>query len=371
MHVMCLQTFPIDYCVDFVNAVATKSRVTFVCNAGDLPRVEMDIDPGIRIVPLDWPRHRSIGNILLIRRIAAEVRAAKPDLVHFLGDGTIWLNLLIPIIRHVPRVVTVHDVHFHPGDTQSKRVPRLAMESLRRSASTLIVHGPNQHRAAVELLGRDPAHVRVVPHVVLNRYRRVAERAGLQPHPSGRPTVLFFGRLMAYKGLEQLVEAAKIVRAGLPDVHFVIAGTGPDAERLRGWIAGDPTFTLHERYVDDRETAQLFLDSDLVILPYIEASQSGVLALAAAIGRPVVVTDVGDLASVVQDNRMGIVVPPSDIPALAGAVTKVLTDKTVADELGQGSLKAATAGIGYARVGKDMAEIYKDVLDRHRLTMAA
>ena len=371
MHVMCLQTFPIDYCVDFVNAAATKSRVTFVCSASDLPRVEMDLDPGIRVVPLDWPRHRSIGNVLLIRRIAGEVRAAKPDVVHFLGDGTIWLNLLVPIIRHVPRVVTVHDVYFHPGDTQSKRVPRLAMESLRRSASTLIVHGENQRQAAIELLDRDPDHVRVVPHVVLHRYRRVADRLKLQRRPSARPTVLFFGRLMTYKGLQQLVDAARLLRNDLPDVHFVIAGTGPDAPRLRGWIEGDATFTLLERYVDDDETAQLFLDCDLVILPYIEASQSGVLALAAALGRPVVVTDVGDLGSVVQDNGMGLVVPPGDVPALADAVRRILVEPALADEVARGSERAALDGIGYRRVGQDVARIYKDVLDRHQLTMAA
>lgn len=371
MHILCLQTFPIDYSCDFVNAVATQSRVTFVGSDSDIARVGQDVDPSVGVIPVPWPRHRSIANLGLVRRILGVIRDTKPDLVHFMGDGTIWLNLLPPLMPRLPRVVTVHDVVLHPGDSQSRRVPWLAIQQLRRAASTIVVHGERQRQTAIQSMGRPAEEIQVVPHVVLERYARIAARRGLKRHPGTPPTVLFFGRLMAYKGLPVLVEAAKAVRLALPGARFVVAGTGPEQAWLRERVGTDPGFELIQRYVDDDETAQLFLDADIVVLPYIEASQSGVLALAAALGRPAVVTDVGDIGAVVQDNAMGLVVPPGSPDALAQALLAIFQDSSLAERLRAGSAAAARGGISYGRVGADMARIYRATLARHERKMAA
>ena len=91
-------------------------------------------------------------------------------------------------------------------------------------------------------------------------------------------------------------------------------------------MADPQFFEVRNRHIPDREAAQLFIDADIVVLPYVEASQSGVLAIANAFAKPVIVTDVGELGRAVEDGVSGLVVPPADERPLADAILKLATD---------------------------------------------
>jgi glycosyltransferase involved in cell wall biosynthesis len=371
MRVVCLQTGPLDYCVEFARAASRHAELLLIGAAHELERVEGEPSEPPPLAPLPWPRHRSLANLRLLRDVLAAIRAHRPDVVHFLGDSTLWLNLALPLLRHLPRVVTIHDVHLHPGDVQSRRVPRLTVHQLRRSADLLVVHGEEQQRLAMRQLGRPAEDVRVVPHPALLRYARIAARQGLAPRRGGPPRVLFFGRLMRYKGLPHLLAAWPAVAAAVPGASLVLAGSGPDAAWLEAARRGLPDVVLIDRYLDDRATAQAFLDADLVVLPYIEASQSGVLALAAAFGRPVVASSVGDLAATVRATGMGVLVPPGDPAALAAALVAILTDPAERARLGGLSAAAAAGSLGPETVGRLAAGIYADAVARRAARLAA
>lgn len=371
MRVVCLQTGPLDYSVEFACAAARHTDLLLVAAAQELARLEGGPPEGLQLAPLPWPRHRSLANLRLLRDVLAAIRAHRPDVVHFLGDSTLWLNLALPFLRHLPRVVTIHDVHLHPGDVQSRRVPRLTVHQLRRSADLLVVHGSEQQRLAMAQLGRPAADVRVVPHPALLRYARLAAGLGLAPRRGGSPRVLFFGRLMRYKGLAHLLAAWPAVAAAVPGVSLLLAGSGPDAAWLDAARRSLPDVQLIDRYLDDRAAAQAFLDADLVVLPYIEASQSGVLALAAAFGRPVVASDVGDLAATVRATGMGVLVPPADPPALAAALIAILTDPAERARLARASAAAAAGPLGPETVGRLAAAIYADAVVRRDARLAA
>ena len=139
-------------------------------------------------------------------------------------------------------------------------------------------------------------------------------------HADGTLRVLLFGRIFAYKGLEHLVRAEAMLKDVLPNLRITVAGRGDDPRIFQPLMGDASRYDIRNRFIEDAEVAQLFLDTDIVVLPYTEASQSGVLNLAAAFGKPVIVTDVGELRATVQPNGLGMVVSPGDPEQLARAI---------------------------------------------------
>jgi len=158
----------------------------------------------------------------------------------------------------------------------------------------------------------------------------VAER----PSQSNHPTVLFFGRVWEYKGLEYLIRAEPLISAKIPDATIVIAGQGEDFGRYRRLMVHPDRFVICNEYVTDERRSELFGQASLVVLPYIEASQSGVIPIAYSFKKPVVATTVGGLPDAVDHGRTGYLVPPRDERALADAIVRLLGDAPLRAQMG-------------------------------------
>ncbi len=171
--------------------------------------------------------------------------------------------------------------------------------------------------------------VRRAAHPVYDRFgaapsqQEARRRLGL---PTDAPVLLFFGLVREYKGLRTLIEALPRVLEKLPDVHLVVAGAFYDDEapyraliRARGL---EEHVALHNRYVPDEQVPDYFAAADVVVQPYVRATQSGVAQVAYHFETPLIVTDVGGLAEAVPHERAGLVVPPEDPAALAEAVIR-------------------------------------------------
>ena len=145
---------------------------------------------------------------------------------------------------------------------------------------------------------------------------------------AARRRALFFGYVRAYKGLPTLLEAMALVP---PDVQLVVAGEiyHHDAAYYRAMAArlgiGDRVVLL-DRFLATDEVACCFHSSDVVVLPYWEASQSAVVPLAMACGRAVVATAVGGLPDLVRHGETGLLVPPREAGALAAAIVTALAE---------------------------------------------
>ena len=152
------------------------------------------------------------------------------------------------------------------------------------------------------------------------RFTRESARAALGLDGE---VVLFFGYVRHYKGLDTLLEAWPAVRARRA-ATLVVAGEFYEDEapyRRLAEAAGDSVRML-SRYVPDDEVEALFKAADVVVLPYRSATQSGVTHVAYALGVPVITTEVGGLAETVVPEETGLVVPPENPPALAGAIVR-------------------------------------------------
>ena len=147
-------------------------------------------------------------------------------------------------------------------------------------------------------------------------------------HISSGRVLLFFGYVRPYKGLRVLLEALALLvaRGGFSDLLLLVVGEFyEDEASYRAFIAAR-NLERHVRvvaeYVPQNRVAQYFSASDVVILPYRSATQSGIAQIAYNFNKPVIATTVGGLAEVVVEGKTGFLVPPDDPPALAEAIAK-------------------------------------------------
>ena len=362
LKVACLPVGPDEYAAAVIRALGERAEVLVIAPPAWAARYGGDLPATVRLATPPWPRHRDPRNLLLAWRILRELRAFEPDIVHFLGESVLWLALALPWLRRWPLVVTVHEVDFHPGDVQAQTLPMGPIRMLRRAVDGAIVHGQAQAErlAAGGIRPRGGTHV--VPHPVLDRHSRLAGDAPASGAAKTGPRLLFFGRVMVYKGLAVLLEAGDRLIRHHPTLRLVVAGTGPELDRLRPELARRPWVEVHDAYVPDGAVAGLFRAADIVVLPYIEASQSGVAALAAGFAKPVVASDVGELGQLVQATGMGLVVPPAEPLALAQAIARLLEDEGLARACREAAAAAARGPMAPRSVAGLTIEVYARVI---------
>ena len=162
-----------------------------------------------------------------------------------------------------------------------------------------------------------------------------------RPAPPRPPLRLVHpGFIREYKGPDIAIEACAIARAEGIDVELLITGEGwADVEELRSVtnrLGVGRSVAIHDGYLSDDALVDAILDSHAVILPYRSASQSGLVPLAIAAGRPLIVTDVGGLVEQVDRGRNAVVAREPTPPSVAQAIAELdggyerLSDTTVA-----------------------------------------
>jgi len=233
------------------------------------------------------------------------VRRWQPDVVHAHDNAD---PRLLAIVAGLTRVTTIHDPVPHPGQPALGRVERTVRRRWITGSAAVVVHG-------TPLVDELPAwmqkqRIAVIPHGTSVR----EEPLPLPSHPS----VLLFGRLQPYKGVDVLVRAMERVWAARPEVILRIAGVGPAA----AGVPSDPRIELRHEYVPEDQLESLFSEASVVVLPYIQASQSGVGALALGYGIPTIVSDVGALPEIALDKSF--IVPSADDQTLARAILRHL-----------------------------------------------
>jgi glycosyltransferase involved in cell wall biosynthesis len=333
VRVALIGTAPADYCLELANILAEHCEVLLCMSDRYTGMTELQRAPNLEIAWFAVPRHRQLKSIHYLLKLRQTIKKWRPNLVHFLMENHVWLNLLPSLLDPLPIVTTVHDIEHHPGDHSSRRIPRFLINTLIRQSNCIIVHGPRLREGLLKQQDSLSDRVFIVPHPPITYHAELAKRSGYGKPRDGLFRVLFFGRIYEYKGLRYLLEAAPLISAAAPQVRFIIAGTGADFGQYSSMIQDHANFEIHNSFIPDEEVARFFAEADLLALPYIEGSQSGVLANAIGFGLPVVTTDVGELAGVVRETGMGLIVPPADGNALAEAISDIAQDASLYDKL--------------------------------------
>jgi len=256
------------------------------------------------------------------RQVLDMVRRLRPDVIHFeTTSGRMAWSL--PWLRRIaPLVVTVHDPQPHSGEAPLKK--RLIRWLTYAQTDRFILHNQAQVASFCGEQHVAPERVEVLPLGAYDLYRLWAAETPPVVEPL---QVLFFGRLSPYKGLETLFAAAERAAQRVAGLRLVVAGRPIPGYRLppAPHLAQGGRVELIERYLSNAELADLFQRSSLVVCPYHDATQSGVILTAYAFGRPVIATAVGGLPEYVEEGQTGCIVPARDAEALTAALVDTLT----------------------------------------------
>jgi len=346
-----------EYCVRQAAELARHADVLLVLPSHHLRTHERLLPKNIELHTFDAPRLRQPWRQWrTMRAILRRIHAFGPDVVHF-QRGHLWFNLALPWLRRYPLVITIHDPRHHVGDRESRKTPQAIMDFGYRRADQVIVHGQPLKDTVVGELGFSAAQVHVVPHVAIGQREQapaVAEEPGL---------VLFFGRIWEYKGLDYLIRAEPHISAAIPHARFLIAGDGEDLERCKQFIVHPERFEIHNRWISDEERSRMFQRAAVVVLPYVAATQSGVVPVAYSNGKPVVATTVGGLPEVIEDGRTGLLVPPRDEAALAEAVIRLLADDDLRHRMGVCGREKLEQESSPAVVIQQTLEVYRRAME--------
>jgi len=285
-------------------------------------------------------------------RLAQDVAKFAPDVVH-VQEAAGWTVWAFSQFFRSPSafVLTVHDPQPHSGDAAARVRTRWADNRNRRRADAIIVHGEALAREMERIEPSVRGRVHVVPHGALG------ERVGAL---KGEGRFLMFGRVQAYKGLGVLLDAVEILAAQNRRFEMTVAGVGDHLDQHRARIARWPQVRLDERYIPADEVAGLFEACDAVTMPYLDATQSGVGALAMMAGRAVIASDVGAIGEVVRDGENGLIVPAGDAPRLAAAMARILDEPGLAARLGAGARATALGELSWERVAEKTVLVYED-----------
>jgi glycosyltransferase involved in cell wall biosynthesis len=262
--------------------------------------------------------------------LCRRVRQDAPDALLLQWWVPYWTPSLTFISRWIKRntnikiIYVCHNVVPHDGGGFLDR--RLAMTVLRQGDS-FIVHSEQDRYRLLALMPQATVIKRYLP-----TYAEVAGTnagAGSQELrrelgiPAERRVLLFFGFVRPYKGLEYLLQALPLVRREL-NAHLLVVGEFWSPlefyQRYADEFGVAEAVTFVNRYVPNEELRPYFDLSEVVVLPYISATQSAVVQLAFGFGKPVITTRVGGLHEAVSDGVNGLIVPPQDERALADAI---------------------------------------------------
>lgn len=329
----------------------------------DVSGTERDDDIARLGVPrLAVPTYTTVGGAVLgLPRLAANIvrfrrflRAVGAEVV-VTPMYSLWQSAVIRLLlpRRVRLLATVHDAAPHPGDDHIlKRWVRAA--ELGRADGVMALSAS----VASALRQRGHAPVFVTVHGAFHGAGTAAPR----PAPRRDPPVLgFFGRILPYKGLDLLLKATALLRARGLDVVTEVHGDGTVPPGLAGasdhvaWRLG---------WVSEERTNEVVAGFDLLVLPYREASQSGVLSIALAEGVPVVATPVGGLAEQVRATGCGVVADGVSAVAVADAAAALLADPAHYAQCSRRALAAASSDHGWDRVAADYLRAAARVAER-------
>ena len=309
----------------------------------------------------------NVKNLFSFRNIKI-ITEINPDVIHFTNlyphiSFVTFLNK--SIIKKFPTICTLHSTLTLRELSPAKfgfvgSLLQFISIFTRRlvKPDKIIVHTEENRKILIEM-GIPSKKVAIIPHGSYTFFRSYAH-IEVSKHENA---VLFFGYIIRNKGVEYLIKAAPIVSKEVPDIKIIIAGEG-DLSSYRE-LVDKSIFDVYNEFLPNEKVAELFQRAKIVVLPYIyHQGHSGVLNIAFAFGKPVVVTDVGDLPNLVDNGKIGLIVPPKDPEALAEAIVKLLKDDELRERMSKNSHKKAQE-LSWDNIAKMHLKVYEETIKEH------
>jgi glycosyltransferase involved in cell wall biosynthesis len=296
-------------------------------------------------------------------RVARELRSFRPDAVWVQGAEGTALALVGRSLARV-RSSVIADLHGDPASTTrlyGSKVRKalapvgdlLARQGLRRADGIRTV---SNHISSVVL------EAGAKPTATFPAYMDLEPFLERPPEPlPERPVALFVGVLEPYKAVDVLAEAWRIAAPRMPDTTLHIVGRGPLRDVVEGLVADFPEQTRWTEQLPPEAVTRALDEATVLLLPSRSEGLPRIIVEAFCRERGVVGTSAAGIPDIVVDGESGLLVPPEDAPALAEALVRVLTDRSLATRLGMTGRRAVEPWLA---TPEEYAARVRDVVDR-------
>jgi len=315
---------------------------------------------------------RALAKVLAVRRL---LRDGKFDVVH---SSLVWASIVGNLAGMLARVKVVeHVVNVDPEGRQAATLSQSVARKTRLVAGLSAWIGRfavdryvSISRAATELARwswmRDPRRVTLVPRgqdldALASRARSAPDPALELVAPEG-PILLTVGRLFGQKGHHYLLEAMPLVLAEHPSAQLLIAGDG----NLRGMLEREAArleLDGHVQFLGIRnDVPALLARADVFVFPSLWEGQGNAVVEAAALGKPIVATQIAAMTETFTNGESALLVPAADATRLARALNRVLSDEALAKQLGAAAAERARGRFDIRATTEALEHVYDELL---------
>jgi D-inositol-3-phosphate glycosyltransferase len=368
------------YVFGLTMSLLSKGTTLDLIGSDELDLVEFKHRPGLNFLNLRGSQRPDASFLRKCSRVvtyyARLIRyavTAEPAIFHILWNNKFEFfdrTLLMLGYKLLSRkiILTAHNVNAAKRDCKDTLINRLTLRIQYRLADHIFVHTQGMKRELVEDFGVRGSRVTIIPFGINNSVPKSSltpteakQRLGIL---EGERTILFFGRIAPYKGLEYLIAAFRETLSRHNEYRLIIAGRVDQCEAY--WRAIQESLhhevqkkrvVLRAEFVPDDETEVYFKAADVLVLPYKDIFQSGVLFLGQSFGLPVIAADVGSLRDDIIEGKTGFLFRPQDPIDLGQTI-----ERYFASDL-------------YTELDRRRRDIYEHATERHswdvvaRLTM--
>lgn len=274
-------------------------------------------------------------------------------------------------------VLTVHNVNIRQRDSNDSRLNRLSLRIQYHLADHIFVHSSKMLHELLSEFGVAQSKTSVIPfginNTVPNTGLSTAEAKRQVGVSSSNKTLLFFGNIAPYKGLEHLVRAFTELAAADQSYRLLIGGRPKGPRNYWNQIQKAITASGVEdkviqriEYIPDEETELYFKAADVVVLPYSHIFQSGVLFLGYSFGLPAIVADVGSLKEEITEGETGFVFRPQDVSDLASTIRQYFASELFRNlECRRAEIKRyANDRYSWSKVAAATTAVYSNLLSK-------
>lgn len=313
-----------------------------------------------------FDRHKVNAGRLL--RFFKFCRTEKPDVVHVQGHNhpTSYLLLCVLIRLFVPAVFVYTAQEVKPRSIKAHQ--HLSLRLLYRFMSHVFVNvSENRGRLLRKYSYLSPDRVSVVPLADLTDFVRTDNPVRPFYVPETPFLVTFFGNIEHRKGIAFLLKAFPSVLQQVPGARLLIAGKAFDDirvyERMVVELGIEEAVTIHAEYVELTDIPALMQSSRVLVLPYIQGPNSGLIPTANAYHRPVVCSDLPGLREMVDHGRTGLLVQPANSEAISDAIVRVLADEELERNLIEGLAKRAGT-VTWPGIARKVESVYCELVEK-------
>lgn len=333
------------YAFGLATALICKGASLDFIGSDDLDCPEFHGQPGLNFLNLrgdQRPNARIVRKIarvsLYYGKLIRYAATAKPRVFHILWNNKFELfdrTLLMLYYRLLGKKIafTAHNVNAGRRDSEDSWLNRFTLRIQYRLADHVFVHTEKMKLELIDEFGVHRGRITVIPYGINNAIpntpltaSEAKQRLGIDTH---KRTILFYGRIAPAKGLDLLITAFQQILARREDYQLIIAGRPDRCEKY--WAPIEESIQedvrkkrilLRAEFIPDDDTEVYFKAADVLVLPYREIFQSGVLFLGYSYGLPALAADVGSLKDDIVEGKTGFMFRPEDPVDLAKTIER-------------------------------------------------